>query len=92
MLIYVCAKAEQQNERDRARDIMQALARDLENTYICSAFAFSYLTDCDEADREIMRADLICVCDKLLIATDLDEDMRRDIDFAQGLKIPIEHI
>lgn len=92
MLIYVCVKAEQQYEREQAREIMNALARDVDNTYICAAFAFSYLAKPDEADLEIMREDLICACDKLLIVTELTEEIRRDIEFAQGIKIPIEYI
>jgi len=94
MLIYVCAKIEQQNEREQVEALLQKLARDNLNTYICGAITFSYLPpakDKEEAYRDIMREDLICACDKLLVITDLDENMRRDIYFAELLKIPIEY-
>lgn len=95
MLIYVCVKAEQQQEREQAKKIMQMLARDIENTYICAAFTFDYLPPPDmqqEADRDIMREDLICACDKMIVATELTEDILRDIEFAKNIKIPIEYI
>lgn len=92
MLVYVCIRTEQIIEREQAKEILKELALDNANTYICPDFAFSYLDRPKEADYDIMREDLICACDEMLICSGLNENMLRDYEFAKTLKIPIKFI
>lgn len=70
---------------ERAKKITHDLqVNDLENTYICPLLIFSHLQYGEigyEAEIEAC-IDILSVCDKLVVASDLSKGVCKEIDFA----------
>lgn len=71
---------------DRAKKITHDLqVNDPENCYICPLLAFSHLDYGEigyEQEIEIC-LDLLSVCDCLIVASDISEGVKKEIDFAR---------
>lgn len=80
---------------ERAKKITHDLqVNDLENTYICPLIAFSHL-QYDEIgyDNELEACiDLLSVCDKLIVASDISKGVAREIDFANLVGMEVEYL
>lgn len=83
------------NNLERAKKITHDLqVNDLENTYICPLIAFSHL-QYDEIgyDNELEACiDLLSVCDKLIVASDISKGVAREIDFANLVGMEVEYL
>ena len=83
------------NNLERAKKITHDLqVNDLENTYICPLLTFSHL-QYDEIgyDNELEACiDLLSVCDKLIVASDLSEGVEREITLAEKCNMEIEYL
>lgn len=80
---------------ERAKKITHNLqVNDLENCYICPLLAFSHLTYGEIGYEEEMALceDLLVLCDKLIVASDLSVGVEREIDLAEKCKMEIEYI
>lgn len=67
---------------------------DLDNTYICPLIAFSHL-QYDEIgyDNELEACiDLLSVCDRLIVASDISKGVAREIDFANLVGMEVEYL
>lgn len=67
---------------------------DPENCYICPLIAFSYLNYGEmsyDAEMELC-IDLLSVCDKLLITSEISEGVQREIDFANLVGMEVEYL
>lgn len=87
ILVYISHRYGGDTENlERAKKITHDLqVNDLENTYICPLIAFSHL-QYDEIgyDNELEACiDLLSVCDKLIVASDISKGVAREIDFAK---------
>ena len=96
MIIYVSHKfgAKQEN-LERAKKITHDLqVNDLENTYICPLLAFSHLQYNEIGYENELEAciDLLSVCDKLIVASDLSKGVCREIDFANLVGMEVEYL
>lgn len=92
MLIYVAHAGGTDENVRLAKKITRDLAVfDTSNTYICSLFAFSHLLDGDIGmyEESEQRIDLLSACDKLLIASEITEDMRPEIEFAEKVHMEV---
>lgn len=70
---------------ERAKRITRDLqVRDLANCYICPLTCFSQLgNDIITPNAEMaLRLDILSVSDCLIVASDISEDVRREIEFA----------
>lgn len=71
----------------KAEKITQDLQQnDPENCYVCSLSNFYY------ANKEIaieLRKDLLTLCDKLIIASEVDEEIEAEIEFANKCKMEV---
>ena len=80
---------------ERAKKITHDLqVNDLNNTYICPLIAFSHL-QYDEIgyDNELEACiDLLSVCDKLIVASDISKGVAREIDFANLVGMEVEYL
>ena len=80
---------------ERAKKITHDLqVADLENTYICPLLALSHLEYGEigyEAEMENCR-DLLSVCDKLIVASDLSKGVAREIEFANLVGMEVEYL
>ena len=80
---------------ERAKKITHDLQiNDLNNTYICPLIAFSHL-QYDEIgyDNELEACiDLLSVCDKLIVASDISKGVAREIDFANLVGMEVEYL
>lgn len=67
---------------------------DLENCYICPLLAFSHLTYGEIGYEEEMQLceDLLILCDKLIVASDLSEGVEREITLAEKCDMEIEYL
>ena len=83
------------NNLERAKKITHDLqVNDLENTYICPLLTFSHL-QYDEIgyDNELEACiDLLSVCDKLIVASDISKGVTREIDFANLVGMEVEYL
>lgn len=86
-MIYVSHKfAGDPANIERAKKITHDLqVSDLDNCYICPLLTFSYLKYGEigyEQEMEIC-LDLLSVCDCLIVASDISEGVKKEIDFAR---------
>ena len=67
---------------------------DLENTYICPLLALSHLKYNEVGyDNELEACiDLLSVCDKLIVASDISKGVARQIDFANLVGMEVEYL
>lgn len=96
MMYYVSHKFGAKRENlERAKKITHDLqVNDLENTYICPLLAFSHLQYGEIGyDAEIEACiDLLSVCDKMIVASDLSKGVCREIDFANLVGMEVEYL
>jgi hypothetical protein len=84
-----------QENLERAKKITHDLqVADLENTYICPLLAFSHLQYGEIGyDAEMENClDLLSVCDKLIVASDLSKGVAKEIDFANLVNMEVEYL
>ena len=80
---------------ERAKKITHDLqVKDLENCYICPLLAFSHLGYGEIGYEEEMQLceDLIVLCDKLIVASELSEGVEREINLAEKCNMEIEYL
>ena len=79
----------------RAKRITHDLQiKDTENCYICPLLAFSYLgyNEIGYEEEMALCEDLLILCDKLIVASDVSEGVKREIDLAEKCKMEIEYL
>ena len=97
MAIYYVAHAHggKLENIERARKITHDLQiADLENTYICPLLVFSHLEYGEigyEAEIEAC-LDILSVCDKLIVASDISKGVAKEIDFANLVNMEVEYL
>ena len=96
MIVYVSHIYQGKPENlERAKKITHDLqVADLENTYICPLLALSHLSYGEigyEAEIEAC-LDILSVCDKLIVASDLSKGVCREIDFANLVGMEVEYL
>lgn len=96
MIIYVSHKFGGNPENmERAKQITHDLqVKDPENCYICPLIAFSYLQYGEmsyDAELELC-IDLLSVCDKLIVASEISEGVQRELDFANLVGMEVEYL
>lgn len=67
---------------------------DPENCYICPLMAFSHLQYGEmsyDAEMELC-IDLLSVCDKLIVASEISEGVQRELDFANLVGMEVEYL
>ena len=80
---------------ERAKKITHDLqVADLENTYICPLLTFSHLRYGEIGyDAELEAClDLLSVCDKLIVASDISKGVAKEIDFANLVNMEVEYL
>lgn len=80
---------------ERAKKITHNLQiNDLENCYICPLLAFSHLGYNEIGYEEEMQLceDLLVLCDKLIVASDLSNGVEREITLAEKCNMEIEYL
>jgi hypothetical protein len=96
MIIYVShAYGGKIENLERAKKITHDLqVADLENTYICPLLALSHIEYGEigfEAEMENC-LDILSVCDKLIVASDLSKGVCVEIDFANIINMEVEYL
>lgn len=96
MLIYISHRYQGNPENmERAKQITHDLqVADPENCYICPLIAFSYLNYGEmsyDAEMELC-IDLLSVCDKLIVASEISEGVQRELDFANLVGMEVEYL
>ena len=96
MIVYVAHRyGGDINNLERAKKITHDLqVNDLENCYICPLLAFSHLGYNEIGYEEEMQLceDLLTICDKLIVASDLSEGVEREIELAEKCNMEIEYL
>ena len=96
MMYYVSHKFVGKPENlERAKKITHDLQiKDTENCYICPLLAFSYLgyNEIGYEEEMALCEDLLTVCDKLIVASDVSEGVKREISLAEKCKMEIEYL
>jgi hypothetical protein len=87
MTIYVshCYGGKIEN-LERAKKITHDLqVKDPENCYICPLLTFSHLqyNELGYEQEMALCIDLLSICDTLIVASDISEGVKREIDFAE---------
>ena len=80
---------------ERAKKITHDLqVDDPENCYICPLLAFSHLRYNEIGYEEEMQLceDLLVLCDKLVVASDLSNGVEREITLAEKCNMEIEYL
>lgn len=85
MLFYV---AYDENYLIFGKQITNALQkRDKENSYVCGNLVFEGIENNDE-----QCLDLLSVCDKLIVASNITKTVDRDINFANLVGMEVEYL
>ena len=97
MAIYYVSHAYGGNPEnlERAKKITHDFqVADLENTYICPLLTFSHLQYGEIGyDAELEAClDLLSVCDKLIVASDISKGVAKEIDFANLVNMEVEYL
>lgn len=86
MLVYVAHKyGNDKSNFERAREVTHDLqVNDLANCYVCPLLAFSHMEYGEIGyDAEIeLCLDLLSVCDRLVVASELSKGVQAEVDFA----------
>lgn len=67
---------------------------DLENSYICPLLLFSHLKYGEigyDAEMELC-LDILSICDKLIVASDISKGVASEIDFAKLVNMEVEYL
>ena len=96
MVIYVahCYGGKVANFQ-RARKITKELQeKDIDNCYVCPLLTFAHLQYGSIGFDEEMKLciDLLSVCDKLIVASDLSKGVEMEIDFANKVGMEVEFL
>ena len=90
MMVYVAhAYGGKQENIERAKKITHDLqVNDLENCYICPLTAFSHLgyNEIGYEEEIALCLDLLQICDKLIVASEVSTGVKLEIDLAKKLK------
>lgn len=93
MIIYVSHKfGGNPDNIERAKKITHDLqVKDLANCYVCPLLTFNHLEYGEVGYDEEMALclDLLTVCDKMIIASEVSEGVQREIDFARLVNMEI---
>lgn len=76
----------------RAREVVHDLQiKDTENVYICPLLVFSAIEygEMDKEEQMLLCEDLLCCCDKLIIASEVTDTVQREIDLAKRLGMEV---
>ena len=96
MIVYVAHRyGGDINNLERAKKITHDLqVKDLGNCYICPLLAFSHLGYNEIGYEEEMQLceDLLVLCDKLVVASDLSRGVEREITLAEKCNMEIEYL
>jgi hypothetical protein len=95
VIVYVAHKFNGEKDNiEKARRILRHLQMiDRENCYVCPLTAFEHLAhkEIGQDLRDAVRLDLLSVCDILLIASNITDEMRQEIEFAKLVGMEVEH-
>ena len=92
-IVYVSHKYDGKKEeiREATRITYNLQLKDLLNHYYCPLVAIPWLAykDISDDDKTALKLDILTVCDSLLIASDISEDMKCEIEFAKLVKMEV---
>ena len=92
-IVYVSHKYDGKREeiREATRITYNLQSKDLLNHYYCPLVAIPWLAykDISDDDKTALKLDMLTVCDSLLIASDISEDMKDEIEFAKLVKMEV---
>ena len=92
-IVYVSHKYDGKMDeiREATRITYNLHFKDLLNHYYCPLVAIPWLAykDISDDDKTALKLDMLTVCDSLLIASDISEDMRDEIEFAKLVKMEV---
>lgn len=96
MMYYVSHKfgAKQENI-ERAKKITHDLqVKDMNNCYICPLLALSHLeyNEIGYEEEMALALDLLTVCDKLIVASDISKGVAKSISLANLVNMEIEYL
>ena len=68
--------------------------KDLSNCYICPLNAFSHLgyNEIGYEEEMLLCEDLLTVCDKLIVASEISKGVQREIDLAELVGMEVEYL
>jgi hypothetical protein len=96
MVIYVShAYGGNPNNVKKAKEITHDLQiNDLSNCYICPLNAFSHLgySEIGYEEEMLLCEDLLTVCDKLIVASEISKGVEREIALAELLGMEVEYL
>lgn len=96
MVIYVahCYSDVAENVEKAKRIVHDLQTNDTENCYVCPLIVFSHLAYNEigrEAEMQLCE-DLLTVCDKLLVASEITEGVRREIELAEKIHMEVSYL
>lgn len=95
MLIYCAHKygGDEFNRAEAESKIRLIQMADLKNTYVSPIHCFGHLYKAISYDDGMeLCFDLLTACDELYVLSDLSEGVRREIEFAELIKMPIKYL
>lgn len=94
MVFYVSHSYSDETDTEKAQKIVHDLqVNDLENCYICPLLTFSNIgyREIDYEERMNLHLDLLSLCDRLIVASNISESVQREIEFAELVEMEVEY-
>lgn len=94
MVFYVSHSYNDETDTEKAQKIVHDLqVNDLENCYICPLLNFSNIgyREIDYEERINLHLDLLSLCDRLIVASNISELVQREIEFAELVEMEVEY-
>lgn len=94
MVFYVSHSYNDETDIEKAQNIVHDLqVNDLENCYICPLLNFSNIgyREIDYEERMNLHLDLLSLCDRLIVASNISESVQREIEFAELVEMEVEY-
>lgn len=96
MVYYVshCYQGDPENVRKAAKITHDLQMADQNNCYICPLLAFSHMEYGEIGYEQEMELclDLLSVCDALIVASQVSEGVRREIEFAKMINMEVIYL
>ena len=95
MIFYVAYSYNDETDIEKAKKIVRDLqVNDLENCYICPLLIFSNIgyQEIDYEERMNLHLDLLSFCDRLIVASNVNETTQREIAFAELVEMEVEYL
>lgn len=89
MLIYFSTSFDNETAKSTVSEFQEL---DMENCYLCPVLVFSALEEFSEQEKMTLRLDLLTVCDEIIFDGELNDEMKKELEFARRVGMEVSFL